>query len=103
MADLDPAGVEAAMRAFDDAAMGGFDSLRDEQWPEYAMRQAIGAYLARVSPSRDGSVAVEDVVAFIDREQGERGDLDPGTVDVLMKRIRAEFSPASTGDRPLSE
>src|ERR1044072_2886562 len=27
------AGIEAAMRAFDDGAAGGFDALRDEKWP----------------------------------------------------------------------
>jgi hypothetical protein len=53
----------------------------------------------RPSPSRDGSVAVEDVLAFIRREERERGDWYSGTVDAIVRGIRREFSPASTGDR----
>jgi hypothetical protein len=88
------AGIAAALRAFDDGAAGGFDALRDEDWPERAMRQAIAAYLARVSPSRDGTVAVEDVVRYFD----ERGmTLTAGEIRKAVRGL-AEFGSARAGE-----
>jgi hypothetical protein len=48
-----------------------------------------------IQPSRSGSAAQnqdgEAIARFIEDEQRDRGDLDPDTVEVLLKRIRHTF------------
>jgi hypothetical protein len=71
--------------------------------PRIPLEAAQYVPLSRVSPSRDGTVAVEDVRAKL---EGIIDHNPPMWVTQMVHdalKLLAEFSPASSGDRPLSE
>jgi hypothetical protein len=82
------AGIEAAAQAL--IRLHSVFEPSDNNFAWVVSRHAVAAYRSRVSPSRDGTVAVEDVVRWLKVRQG--------TWSVLVKDFEREFGSARAGE-----
>jgi hypothetical protein len=97
------AGIEAAAQAL--IRLHSVFEPSDNNFAWVTARHAVAAYLSRVSPSRDGTVAVEDVVEWLDVRAKAYRAAEFAVDDAVALALRsaagafvAEFGSARAGE-----